>query len=247
MARGAGPVVAVIPARFASTRLPGKPLLTETGKTLIQHVYEQVRKVAALDRIVVATDDERILNAVRAFGGEAVMTSSHHPSGTDRIAEAVKNIDCAKVVNIQGDEPEIEPELIETVIGLLDQDAEMATLAVPFQNPQDALLPHRVKVVIDKHHNAMYFSRSRIPYSNGTPSPALLHLGLYGYTKAFLQRYVTLDSTPLEQAEKLEQLRALEHGYKIKVGIVKAKSLGGIDTPEDYAAFVKRLRERVPS
>jgi len=109
MARGAGPVVAVIPARFASTRLPGKPLLTETGKTLIQHVYEQVRKVAALDRIVVATDDERILIAVRAFGGEAVMTSSHHPSGTDRIAEAVKNIDCAKVVNVQGDEPEIEP------------------------------------------------------------------------------------------------------------------------------------------
>jgi 3-deoxy-manno-octulosonate cytidylyltransferase (CMP-KDO synthetase) len=247
MARGAGPVVAVIPARFASTRLPGKPLLAETGKPLIQHVYEQVRKVAALDRIVVATDDERILQAVKAFGGEAVMTSNRHPTGTDRIAEAVKNIECAKVVNVQGDEPEIEPELIETLIGLLDQDAEMATLAVPFGNPQDALLSHRVKVVIDRHHNALYFSRSRIPYSNGNPSPALLHLGLYGYTKAFLQRYVTLDSTPLEQAEKLEQLRALEHGYKIKVGIVKAKAWGGIDTPEDYAAFVKRLRERVPS
>ena len=247
MARGAGPVVAVIPARYASTRLPGKPLLAETGKTLIQHVYEQVRKVPGLDRIVVATDDDRILQAVKAFGGEAIMTSNRHPTGTDRIAEAVKNIDCAKVVNVQGDEPEIEPELIETLIGLLDQDAEMATLAVPFLNPQDALLSHRVKVVIDKHHNALYFSRSRIPYSNGTPSPALLHLGLYGYTKNFLQRYVTLDSTPLEQAEKLEQLRALEHGYKIKVGIVKAKSLGGIDTPEDYAAFVKRLRERGPS
>jgi len=247
MARGAGPVVAVIPARFASTRLPGKPLLQETGKTLIQHVYEQVRKASGLDRIVVATDDERIQSAVKAFGGEAVLTSSHHPTGTDRIAEAVKAIDCVKVINVQGDEPEIEPELIETLIGLLDQDTEMATLAVPFQNPQDALLSHRVKVVIDKHHNALYFSRSRIPYSNGIPSPALLHLGLYGYTKAFLQRYVTLDSTPLEQAEKLEQLRALEHGYKIKVGIVKAKALGGIDTPEDYAAFVKRLRERVPS
>ncbi|MBV8882249.1 MAG: 3-deoxy-manno-octulosonate cytidylyltransferase [Planctomycetaceae bacterium] len=247
MARGSGPVVAVIPARYASTRLPGKPLLAETGKTLIQHVHEQVRRVAGLDRIVVATDDDRIAQAVKAFGGEAVMTSNRHPTGTDRIAEAVKNIDCAKVVNVQGDEPEIEPELIETLIGLLDQDAEMATLAVPFENPQDALMSHRVKVVIDKHHNALYFSRSRIPYSNGTPSPALLHLGLYGYTKAFLQRYVTLDSTPLEQAEKLEQLRALEHGYKIKVGIVKAKSLGGIDTPEDYAAFVKRLRERVPS
>jgi 3-deoxy-manno-octulosonate cytidylyltransferase (CMP-KDO synthetase) len=245
MARGAGPVVAVIPARYASTRLPGKPLLAETGKPLIQHVYERVRKVASLDRIVVATDDDRILQAVKAFGGEAVMTSMRHPTGTDRIAEAVKNIDCAKVINVQGDEPEIEPELIEAVIALLDQDAEMATLAVPFQNPQDALLSHRVKVVIDRHHNALYFSRSRIPYSNGTPSPALLHVGLYGYTKAFLQRYVTLDPTPLELAEKLEQLRALEHGYKIKVGIVKAKALGGIDTPEDYAAFVKRLRERV--
>jgi len=245
MARGAGPVVAVIPARFASTRLPGKPLLAETGKTLIQHVYEQVRKVAGLDRIVVATDDDRILQAVKAFGGEAVMTSMRHPTGTDRIAEAVKNIDCAKVINVQGDEPEIEPALIEAVIALLDQDAEMATLAVPFQNPQDALLSHRVKVVIDRHHNALYFSRSRIPYSNGTPSPALLHVGMYGYTKSFLQRYVTLDPTPLELAEKLEQLRALEHGYKIKVGIVKAKSLGGIDTPEDYAAFVKRLRERI--
>jgi len=247
MARGAGPVVAVIPARYASTRLPGKPLLAETGKPLIQHVYEQVRKVASLDRIVVATDDDRILQAVKGFGGEAIMTSMRHPTGTDRIAEAVKNIDCTKVVNVQGDEPEIEPELIEALIALLDQDAEMATLAVPFQNPQDALLSHRVKVVIDRHHNALYFSRSRIPYSNGTPSPALLHVGMYGYTKSFLQRYVTLDPTPLELAEKLEQLRALEHGYKIKVGIVKAKSLGGIDTPEDYAAFVKRLRERVAS
>ena len=244
MARGAGPVVAVIPARFASTRLPGKPLLAETGKTLIQHVYEQVRKCPGLDRVVVATDDERILQAVKSFGGEAVMTSPRNPTGTDRIAEAVRAIDCLKVINVQGDEPEIEPELIEAVIGLLDQGAEMATLAVPFENPQDALLSHRVKVVIDRHHNALYFSRSRIPYSNGTVTPALLHLGIYGYTKAFLQRYVTLDSTPLELAEKLEQLRALEHGYKIKVGIVKVKSQGGIDTPEDYAAFVKRLRER---
>src|SRR5438270_8073080 len=165
MARGAGPVVAVIPARYASTRLPGKPLLAETGKSLIQHVTEQVRKCPGLDRIVIATDDDRILQAVKAFGGEAVMTSPLHPTGTDRIAEAVRNIDCLKVVNIQGDEPEIEPELIDAVIALLDQGAEMATLAVPFDNPQDALLSHRVKVVVDRHHNALYFSRSRIPYS----------------------------------------------------------------------------------
>ena len=139
----------------------------------------------------------------------------------------------------------MKPETITEVISLLDAGAEMATLAVPFQDPQDAALSHRVKVVVDRHHNALYFSRSRIPYSNGTVTPALLHLGIYGYTKAFLQRYVTLDATPLEQAEKLEQLRALEHGYKIKVGIVKAAGRGGIDTPEDYAAFVKRTRERV--
>lgn len=243
MARGS--VVAVIPARYASTRLPGKPLLNETGKFLIQHVYEQVRKCALLDRVIVATDDERILQAVRSFGGEAAMTSAHHPSGTDRAAEAVKEIDCAKVVNVQGDEPEVNPEHVETVVGLLDH-AEMATLATPFANPAEATDPHRVKVVIDRHHNALYFSRARIPHQNGTPAPALLHLGMYGYTKNFLLRYVTLDRTALEQAEKLEQLRALEHGYKIKVGVVRGPSSGGIDTPADYAAFVKRERERAP-
>ncbi len=241
MARGAGPVVCVIPARYASTRLPGKALLAETGKPLIRHVYEQVRKCAALDRVLVATDDERIVEAVRGFGGEAVLTSLHHPSGTDRIAEAVRDVECARVLNVQGDEPEIEPELLDALLALLE-GAEMATLAAPFSDPQDAMLSSRVKVVIDRHHNALYFSRSRIPHVNGSAAPALLHLGIYGYTKAFLLRYVTLDRTPLEQAERLEQLRALEHGYKIKVGIVKAGSNGGIDTPEDYAAFVRRLK-----
>jgi len=245
MARESGNVVAVIPARYASPRLHGKPLLRETGKFLIQHVYESVRRCAELHRVIVATDDERILEAVKSFGGEAVMTSSRHPTGTDRIAEAVRSIDCAKVINVQGDEPDVEPSLLQTLIGLLD-DSEMATLATPFKRPEDAMISSRVKVVIDRHHNALYFSRARIPYANGngTPSPALLHLGLYGYTKPFLQRYVTLDRTALEQAERLEQLRALEHGYKIKVGIVPWNSAGGVDTPEDYAAFVKRLRER---
>ena len=243
MARGTGPVVAVIPARFASTRLPGKPLLQETGKTLIQHVWERVRSCKDLDRVIVATDDDRIFQAVKGFGGEAVMTSPRHQTGTDRIAEAVRDIDCAKVINVQGDEPEVEPALISQLAGLLDQGAEMATLATPFANPQDAMLSSRVKVVIDRHHNALYFSRSRIPYSNGSgQNPALLHLGLYAYTKPFLMRYVTLESTALEHAERLEQLRALEHGYKIKVGIVKWTSTGGIDTPEDYAAFVKRVK-----
>ncbi len=245
MARTAGPVVAVIPARYASTRLPGKPLLARTGKPLIQHVYERVRQCGELDRIVVATDDDRIATAVRAFGGEVAMTSPLHQTGTDRIAEAVREIDCAKVVNVQGDEPDLDPSLISTLIGLLDHGAEMATLATPFADPQDAMLSSRVKVVIDRHHNALYFSRSRIPYANGVQTPALLHLGIYGYTKAFLMRYVTLESTALEQAERLEQLRALEHGYTIKVGVVKVSSAGGIDTPEDYAAFVRRMGERI--
>ncbi len=242
MSRNGG-VAAVIPARYASTRLPGKPLLRETGKYLIQHVYEQVRKCPRLDRVIVATDDERIADAVRSFGGEAVMTSPHHPSGTDRVAEAARGVDCAKVVNVQGDEPEIEPSLVDALIGLLE-GADMATLAAPFERPADAVLSSRVKVVIDRHHNAMYFSRSPIPYSLGDGPPPLLHLGLYAYTKAFLLRYVALDRTPLEQAEKLEQLRALEHGYKIKVGIVHWSTTGGIDTPEDYAAFVKRMKEK---
>jgi len=245
MARTAGPVAAVIPARYASTRLPGKPLLARTGKPLIQHVYEQVRKCGDLDRIVVATDDERIAAAVRGFGGEVAMTSPLHQTGTDRIAEAARGIDCARVVNVQGDEPEIDPGLISTLVGLLDNGAEMATLATPFSNPPDAMISSRVKVVIDRHHNALYFSRSRIPYANGVQTPALLHLGIYAYTKSFLMRFVALESTALEQSERLEQLRALEHGYKIKVGIVKVPSAGGIDTPEDYEAFVKRTGERI--
>lgn len=243
MARGTGPVVAVIPARFASTRLPGKPLLAETGKTLIQHVWERVRSCKDLDRVIVATDDDRIFQTVKAFGGEAVMTSPRHQTGTDRIAEAVRDVDAARVINVQGDEPDVDPALISHLAGLLDQGAEMATLATPFQDPADASISSRVKVVIDRHHNALYFSRSRIPYANGSGKiPALLHLGVYAYTKAFLMRYVTLESTALEQAERLEQLRALEHGYKIKVGVVKWTSAGGIDTPEDYAAFVKRVQ-----
>lgn len=232
-------VVAVIPTRYGSTRLPAKALLKRTGKYLIQHVYETVRKCDALDHVIVAADDERIIDAVKSFGGEAVMTSVHHQTGTDRIAEAVRNIDCAKVINVQGDEPEINPELITVLVRLLDH-AEMATLATKFQDPSDALLPNRVKVAIDRHQNALYFSRSRIPSSGD----ALLHLGLYGYTKEFLQRFVTLDRSPLEQAESLEQLRALEYGYKVKVGVVSVDSVGGIDTPADYEAFVNRLQSQ---
>lgn len=234
-------VIAILPARYASTRLPGKPLLRDTGKFLIQHVYERVRSCPRLDRVIVATDDERILEAVRSFGGEAMMTSPHHPSGTDRVAEVARTLDCSRILNIQGDEPEVEPDHLGMLADLLD-GAEMATLAAPFERPEEALLPQRVKVVIDRHHNALYFSRSPIPHPGRGGPPPLLHLGLYGYTRDFLLRFVTLDRTPLEQAEQLEQLRALEHGYKIRVGLVPKASRGGIDTPEDYAAFVRRCR-----
>lgn len=229
-------IVAVIPARFASTRLPGKPLLAETGKPLIQHVWESVWRCADLNRVIVATDDDRIMQAVKSFGGEVVMTSKSHRTGTDRISEVVQNIDCAKVINIQGDEPEIEPEVISAAIEGLNE-SEMSTVATPFENPQDAVLSSRVKVVTDGNYNAMYFSRA--------PIPGLLHLGIYGYTKEFLLHYVTLRPTRLELIEKLEQLRALEHGYKIKVGVLKTTSQGGIDTPSDYAAFVRRQKNIV--
>jgi 3-deoxy-manno-octulosonate cytidylyltransferase (CMP-KDO synthetase) len=224
-------IVAVIPARYASTRLPGKPLLAETGKPLIQHVYESIWYCADINRVIVATDDERIFQAVKGFGGEVVMTSPSHKTGTDRIAEVVKNLDYTRIINIQGDEPEIEPWAISAAVEALE-GSNMSTVATPFENPQDVVLSSRVKVAVDNDYNAMYFTRA--------PIPGLLHLGIYGYTKEFLLHYVTLKQTRLEQLEKLEQLRALEHGYKIKVGIIKTTSHGGIDTPNDYAEFVRR-------
>ncbi len=232
MAKPVG-TVAIIPARYASTRLPGKPLLRETGKPLIQHVYE--RAARAFSRVIVATDDDRILDAVRAFGGEAAMTSPRHPNGTCRIAEVAAKLKCSRVVNVQGDEPEIDLAHLRLVAKLLD-DAPMATLAVRFTDSADAGKPDRVKVVLDKNDFALYFSRSRIPHSGD----ALLHLGLYAYTRKFLLEFVKLPAGRLEQAEKLEQLRALENGVRIKVGVVVGASIGGIDTPEDYRAFVER-------
>ena len=225
--------LAVIPARYASTRLPGKPLLRETGKYLVEHAYERAAKV--FDRVIVATDDDRILQAVRSFAGEAMMTSADHPNGTSRIAEIAKKIPCDRIVNVQGDEPEVDLKHLRLVAKLLD-DAEMSTIAVPFESDADAENPNRVKVVLDKNGFAMYFSRSRIPH-NG---PALLHLGLYAYTRKFLLKFVKLQAGPLERGECLEQLRALENGVRIRVGVVKGAARGGIDTAEDYRAFVER-------
>lgn len=250
---------AIIPARFASTRLPGKPLLRETGKYLIQHVYEQAARAASISQVIVATDDPRIAEAVHSFGGNAAMTRADHASGSDRVAEVAAGLDADIIVNIQGDEPEIEPASIDKLVGLLTADAEIpiGTLACPFSAGANPLDPNAVKVVVDRRGRALYFSRSLIPYPrdgwHGRPARGfhdelhrleagatwLLHLGIYAYRRDFLLRLATLPPTPLEQAEKLEQLRVLENGYPIAVGVVERAAVG-IDTVQDYAAFVER-------
>ena len=252
--------LAVIPARYASSRFPGKPLADATGKPLIQHVVERTREAKLVGRVVVATDDERIKGAVEAFGGEAVMTGEH-PNGTSRIAEAVDLLEKrgltpflpgsgGLVVNVQGDEPEVPAATIDALIrGLADDaDADMATLASPFDAEEDPHNPNVVKLVLDRAGRAMYFSRSVIPYDRdaellGTRPRATMykHPGLYAYRRAFLREYPTLEPTPLEEAEKLEQLRVLEHGRRIAVIHAPAPH-PGIDTPEQYDAFVRRFR-----
>jgi 3-deoxy-manno-octulosonate cytidylyltransferase (CMP-KDO synthetase) len=258
------PALALIPARFASTRFPGKPLAAETGKPLIQHVVERVQQCRTIDRVVVATDDERIHDTVRGFGGESVMTGEH-PNGTSRLAEAVERLEDESkrgqtpfhydlIVNVQGDEPEVPPETIDALVeGLAgDPDADMATLASLFDPDEDFRNPNVVKLVIDAQDRALYFSRSPIPYDRdaeltGTKPHVTMfkHPGLYVYRRAFLMQYPTLSPTPLEEAEKLEQLRVLEHGHRIKVVHADAPH-PGIDTPEQYAAFVKRWRSGQP-
>ncbi len=241
--------IAVIPARYASTRFPGKPIAKDTGKYLIQHVYEQVARARSVDRVIVATDDQRIGAAVESFGGSWRMTSADHATGTDRVAEVVGNLACDIVVNVQGDEPEIEPEAIDRLVSLVEAGrGPMATLACSFAalggqgivaDPAD---PDCVKVVIDGEGKALYFSRSVIPYArHGGVDGAgpYLHLGVYAYRRDVLLRLASLEPTRLERVEGLEQLRALEHGIGIAVGMVQRASVG-IDTRADYAAFVQR-------
>jgi 3-deoxy-manno-octulosonate cytidylyltransferase (CMP-KDO synthetase) len=243
-------VIAIIPARHASTRLPGKPLLAETGLPLIVHVVEAAKRARSLDRVIVATDDTRILDAVRAHGGEAEMTRADHPSGTDRVAEVARRHPGASlVVNLQGDEPEIEPEALDRVVDLLRNDAgaPMATLATPIWDDSVYRDPSCVKVVVGRNGRALYFSRSPIPHHRDGVQPAAarghLHLGLYAYRRDFLLDLASLEPSPLEQAEKLEQLRVLEAGYSIAVGVIEQASVG-VDTPEDYRQFVDRWRRR---
>ena len=240
----------VIPARYASTRLPGKPLLRETGKYLIQHVYERACQAQGVDQVIVATDDSRIASAVRGFGGRVEMTRRDHASGGDRVAEVARRLEADCVVNLQGDEPLIEPSAIETLIGLVGEtDADMATLAAPLQSAEQWRNPNCVKVVCDALGQALYFSRSPIPFVrdgqpdfDAHPPRFLQHLGIYAYRRRFLLTLAELPPHPLEQLEKLEQLRVLAHGRRIQVGVV-AHSTPGVDTYDDYRQFVAVWRQ----
>jgi 3-deoxy-manno-octulosonate cytidylyltransferase (CMP-KDO synthetase) len=244
----------VIPARYGSSRLPGKPLLRETGKYLVQHVYERALRARRADLVVVATDDPRVLAAVESFGGRALLTRRDHPSGTDRVAEVARRLDADRIVNVQGDEPLVDPAALDLLIGLLEADpaADMATLAAPLASADEWQDPNCVKVVCDAAGRALYFSRSPIPFvRDGRPDfaarPArfLLHLGLYAYRRDFLLGLAALPPAPLEQAEKLEQLRVLALGRPIAVGVVE-HACHGVDTYEDYRRFVEAYRHSRP-
>ena len=244
--------IAIIPARYASTRFPGKPLANLGGKPVIQHVYEKVSSV--VEDTWVATDDQRIFNTVKSFGGKAVMTRNDHKSGTDRIEEAVEIIggEWDVVINVQGDEPFIQISQIETVCNCFnDPSTEIATLGKPFGNDIEAISnPNSPKIVSDKRGYALYFSRSIIPFIRGkevqewaTSYPFLKHIGLYAYRRNVLREVTQLPQGALEKAESLEQLRWLENGYRIKVGLTDIETIG-IDTPEDLEKaeeYVKRL------
>jgi 3-deoxy-manno-octulosonate cytidylyltransferase (CMP-KDO synthetase) len=240
-------ILGVIPARYASTRLPGKPLADICGKTLIQRVYERASRSSLLDRLVVATDDERILNAVRTFGGEAVLTSPDHPNGTCRAAEAAGMFDGEIVLNIQGDEPLLDPMMVDEVARILEEDESVpsSTLCSPITDPALFADSSAVKVVRDLRGFALYFSRSPIPFCRNE-STIYEHIGIYGFSREFLNVYASLPQTPLSTAESLEQLKILEHGYSMKVGVTAAGRKGpSVDTPEDLEA-VRRILASAP-
>ena len=239
-------VVGVIPARWASTRLPGKALVPICGKPLIQWVLERTRLAGGLDEVIVATDDERIRAVVERLGGTAVMTRSDHPSGTDRVAEAVTGRDADVVINVQGDEPLIDPELInqlaKVMVGGLEWD--MATAVTPIRTEEELRKPSVVKAVLGEQGRALYFSRAAIPFVRDSPPAGLRHwrhVGIYAYRRVFLERLVRTPPCVLEQAEKLDQLRALHLGARMKV--VETEDVGvGVDTPEDVALAEAMLR-----
>lgn len=246
--------VAVIPARYASTRLPGKLILPEvkaiTGKYLIEHVYQNIRKSKRIDKIIVATDSTLIYDIVKGFGGEVVMSSPSHTSGTDRIAEVAENLEADFIVNVQGDEPDVNETMVDQVVDALLEcnGAAMATLANKIKDAEELTNPNVVKVVLDNNGYALYFSRSQIPYVRDNNDPIhepgitfLRHLGMYAYRRDFLLKYTKLPFSPLENVEKLEQLRALSNGCRIKVAITGC-AFRGIDTREDLIAFLERYK-----
>lgn len=264
--------VAIIPARMGSTRFPGKALAAKTGTPMVVHVCQQASRAGSIERVVVATDDERIRSAVESHGFEAVMTSPDHPNGTSRLAQAAKALGLKAhriVVNVQGDEPEIEPEVIDGAVTALtastaidttpdrtaggnDRVQWVGTVASPIEREQDADDPNVVKValgLIDPGQGVaqgLYFSRAKIPYNRDQTETAryFRHVGIYAYTVSALNQYMTLEESPLEQIERLEQLRWLEHGYPIAVAIRQSIHTG-IDTPEQYRAFVARVRSNI--
>ena len=249
--------IAVIPARYASTRLPGKLILSEvkelTGKYIIEHVYERTLKASLIKKVIVATDDERIHGIVKEFGGISVMTPDNILSGTDRIAWVVKNVDMVKefspdiIVNVQGDEPDISGKVIDSVVSALSDDdqAVMSTAACPIESLAEFADPNAVKVVLDNMNNALYFSRSSIPFTRDPDANqitgALKHIGLYAFRKEFLLKFAQLPGSVLENVEALEQLRVISNGYKIKV-IMTDRSFLGIDTKQDLDLFLKQYR-----
>jgi 3-deoxy-manno-octulosonate cytidylyltransferase (CMP-KDO synthetase) len=250
-------ILACIPARYGSTRFAAKVLARDTGKFLIQHTYEQACLAKLPEKVIIATDDQRVVDAAKSFGAACVLTSQEHKSGTDRIAEAVKDIDVEIVVNLQADEPEIDPQSIDYLAELLiktqnsklkTQNYGMATLAADFQNREQIANPDIVKVLIDCSGRAIYFSRLPIPYDReqsgvGKIKNYFRHMGIYAYRKQFLLRITALPQTKLEKIEKLEQLRVIENGFPILVGKVK-HVCAGIDTPQQYAEFVKRQKAK---
>ncbi|MEQ4452881.1 MULTISPECIES: 3-deoxy-manno-octulosonate cytidylyltransferase [Kosakonia] len=245
--------VVIIPARYASTRLPGKPLVDINGKPMVVHVLERARESGA-ERIIVATDNEEVMHAVQAVGGEVCMTRADHQSGTERLAEVVEKCgfsDDTVIVNVQGDEPMIPPAIIRQVAeNLAARDVGMATLAVPIHSAEEAFNPNAVKVVMDAEGYALYFSRATIPWDRDRFAQSretigdtfLRHIGIYGYRAGFIRRYVSWQTSPLEQIEMLEQLRVLWYGEKIHVAVASVVPGTGVDTPEDLARVRLELR-----
>ncbi len=244
--------VGIIPARWGSTRFPGKLLHPIAGQPLLQHVWERCQQAQSLDALIIATDDIRIAEAAFDWGAEVSLTSNQHASGTDRIAEVARNLrGVTHIINVQGDEPLIDPKLIDRLAAALKRDPrlEMITAAHPFENAGEASSPHQVKVIVDLRGNALYFSRFAIPFPRDRSAPVkyLRHQGIYGFRRKTLLQFVKWKSTPLERAESLEQLRALENGVKVYVLITKHGS-PGVDTLEDAVALERKLaraRQRI--